>query len=58
MDKIPLYSTEKYTHCPMINHNGKEYKKECVCVTESLCCTVAMNTTGNQQYLKLKKEWS
>ena len=25
--KVPLYSTENYIHYPMINHNGKEYKK-------------------------------
>ena len=34
---------------PVINHNGKEYKKEyvcvCVCVTESLCCAAESTTT-------------
>ena len=39
-----------YTQYPVINHNGKEYKKECVCVcvsihiTGSLCCTPEINT--------------
>ena len=43
-----LYSTGNYIQYPVINHNGKEYKKECVCVcvcvTESLCCTAEINT--------------
>ena len=26
------YSTGNYTQYPVINHNGKEYEKECVCV--------------------------
>ena len=25
INKIPLYGTEKYIHCLMTNHNGKEY---------------------------------
>ena len=29
----------------MISHHGKEYEKECVCITESLCCQTEMNTT-------------
>ena len=54
-NKVLLYSTEKYIQYPMINHNGKEYKKECIyiyiyiymyiCITESLCCTAEINTT-------------
>ena len=55
-NKVLLYSTGKYIQYPVINHNGKEYEKECVCMyiyiyiyiyiykTESLCCT-AINTT-------------
>ena len=30
MDKVLLYSTGNYIQCPGINHNGKEYKKECI----------------------------
>ena len=54
-NKVLLYSTGKYIQYPMINHNGKEYKKECIyiyiyiymyiCITESLCCTAEINTT-------------
>ena len=46
-DKVLLYSTGNYSQYPVINHNGKEYEKECVyiCVTESLCCTAESNTT-------------
>ena len=29
-NKVLLYSTGNYIHYPVINHNGKEYKKECV----------------------------
>ena len=29
-DKVLLYSTGNYIQYPMINHNGKEYKKECM----------------------------
>ena len=29
---VLLYSTENYIEYPMVNHNGKEYEKECVCV--------------------------
>ena len=40
----------------MINHNGKDFKKERVCVCDihiidSLCCTAEINTE-NQLYLK------
>jgi len=50
--KVPLYSTGNYIQYPVINHNGKQYEKECVCVyiyiyikmTESLCCTPEINT--------------
>ena len=40
-NKVLLHSTGNYIQCPGINHNRKEYKKECVyiCITESLCCT-------------------
>ena len=46
--------TVRHRNCgpyPVINHNGKEYEKEClslyiyICITESLCCTVEINTT-------------
>ena len=31
--KVLLCSTENYVHYPMINHNGKEYEKEYICIT-------------------------
>ena len=31
-NKVLLYSTGNYTQYPVINHNGKEYKKECTYV--------------------------
>ena len=30
--KVLLYSTGNYTQYPVMSHNGKEHKKECVCV--------------------------
>ena len=29
-NKVLLYSTGNYIQYPMINHNGKEYEKECM----------------------------
>ena len=45
-NKVLLYSTGNYIQYPAINHNGKEYEKECIytCITESLCCTSEINT--------------
>ena len=61
-----MYSTGNYIQYPVINHNGKEYKKRmCVCmyiyicvythiyVTESLCCTAEIN----QLYFILKNSF-
>ena len=31
-NRVLLYSTGNYIQYPVINHNGKEYEKECVCV--------------------------
>ena len=42
---VLLYSTGNYIQYPVINHNGKEYEKEYMCITESLCCTAEINTT-------------
>ena len=46
-NKVLLYSTGNYIQYPVINHNIKEYEKECIyiCITESLCCTAVINTT-------------
>ena len=46
-NKVLLYTTGNYVQYPVIKHNGKEYEKECICIciTESLCCTVGINTT-------------
>ena len=43
-----LYSIGNYIQYTGINHNGKAYEKEyicmCVCVTESLSCMAEINT--------------
>ena len=31
-NKVLLYSTGNYIQYPVINHNGKEYEKECIYV--------------------------
>ena len=37
-NKVPLHSTERYIQILYLNHNGKEYEKDyvcvCVCITE------------------------
>ena len=44
-NKVLLYSTENYIQYPVINHNRKEYEKEYICITDSLCCAAEINTT-------------
>ena len=48
-NKVLLYSTGNYTQYPIINHNGNEYKKQCIykykCIIESLWCTPETNKT-------------
>ena len=50
-NKVLLCSTGNYIQYHIINHNGKENKKECiymcvcVCVTGSLFCMEKINTT-------------
>ena len=49
-NKFLLYSIGNYIRYPGINHNGKAYEKEyicvcvCVSVTESLSCMAEINT--------------
>ena len=43
--KVILYSTGNYIQYSVTNHNGKEYEKEYICITESLCCSEEINTT-------------
>ena len=31
-NKVLLYSTGNYIQYPVINYNGKEYEKECICM--------------------------
>ena len=50
----PIYKIDKqqgptvqhgnYIQYPVINHNGKEYEKEYICITESFCCMAEINT--------------
>ena len=44
-NKVLLYNTGNYIQYPVINHNGKQYGKEyiCICIIESLCCIPETN---------------
>ena len=44
--EILLYSTGNSIQYPEIYHNGKECEKTYICITESLCCPTAVNTTS------------
>ena len=44
-NEVLLYSSGNYTQYPVINPNGKEYEKEHICITESLCYTAGINRT-------------
>ena len=44
-NRVLLYNTGNCIQYPVINHNGKEYEKECICITDSPCCTAEINTT-------------
>ena len=61
-NKVLLYSTGNYIQYPVINHNGKEYKNECMYIyiytyiTESLGYTAEINTTLYINYTSIKKK--
>jgi len=40
-NNIPLYNRGSYIQF----HNRKEYEKECMCITESLCLSSEINAT-------------
>ena len=44
-NKIQLYGTGNCSQYLVTNHNGKEYEKEYVYITDSICCTEENNTT-------------
>lgn len=52
-DRVLLESIENYIQSPEINHGRKAYKKECMCITVSLCCTAEINIV-NQLYFSTK----
>ena len=60
-NRVLLYSTGNSIEYPKINHNGKEYEKECIdiYITESLCCIAEINTTLYINYtsIKFKKKY-
>ena len=44
-NKVLICSTENYFQYPVINYNGKEYKKECIDVFVSFCSVTEIGIT-------------
>ena len=47
-NKVLLCSIVNYIQYPVINHNGKEHKNDCIiyiCKSEQLCYTAVIKTT-------------
>ena len=54
-NKVLLYGTGNYIQYPVINHNGKIYKKNAyIHITESLCCARETNTHCKLTICQLK----
>ena len=53
-NKIVLFSTENNIQYSMINQNGKEYKKECICMYNLLCYISIINQHCESNILQLK----
>jgi len=51
LNKVLLYSIGNYIQYPVINHNGKEYEKEYIYITESLSCTAEIKHNCNSTVL-------
>ena len=50
VNKDLLYGTGNCTQCSMITYMGMDI---CIYITESLCCTVEINTTLYSNYYKI-----
>ena len=55
-NKVLLYSMGSYIQYPVINHSRKEYEKQCLCVTESLCSAAEINTMLQTSHTSILKE--
>ena len=55
-NKAPLQSSENYIQYPVTNHNGKEYEKEYIRITESLGYTAEININCKPTIVQLKKK--
>ena len=53
INKVLLYSTGNYIQSPVINHNGKNMKKNAN-ITESLSYTAEINKTLQINYTSIK----
>ena len=58
-NKALLYSKGNYSQYLEINHNGKEYKKECIFIYNwvyiNTFCTAEINTTLQINYISIEK---
>ena len=57
-NKAQLWSTENYIQYPVTNHNGREYVKEHICITESLCCIAEIkhNSVSQLYFNKISED--
>ena len=53
---MSLYSTGNYIQSSVINHNEKEYEKEKIYITESLCYTAETNKYCKPIILQIIKQ--
>ena len=51
-----MYSIGNYIQYPIINHNGKEYEKEYIYITESLGYIAEININCKPTIVQLKKK--
>ena len=52
-NKVLLYSTGNYIQYLVVTYNGKEYEKEYIYKTESLCCVPETNTTYKMFFINI-----
>ena len=56
-NEVLVYSTGNYIQYPVINHNGKENKKEQVCVCVCVCVCIYIKRNNFTVQKKLTQNW-
>ena len=57
-DFTSLHSTGNHIWYLVTNYNGKDYEKEYICITESLCLIQETNTIRSMFWLQTEREWN